>query len=262
MIINKNIDGGKGFDWGRTSNDYAKFRDIYPDEFYQYLIKNGIYTKGQNVLDIGTGTGVLPRNLYKYGAKFTGIDISENQIKQAKLLAEKDKMNIEFFSSPAEELQFNPESFDIVTACQCFDYFNHPVLAPKIHKILKASGKFVILYMAWLPFEDAIAGKSENLILKYNPNWTGGRETRHNIQITDDYTEYFEVEKSEVFDINVPFTRKSWNGRMKACRGIGASLEEAEIEKFEKEHIKMLETIAPEKFEILHYAAVTILKKK
>lgn len=73
-------------------------------------------------MDIGTGTGVLPRNLYKYGAKFTGIDISENQIKQAKLLAEKDKMNIEFFSSPAEELQFNPESFDIVTACQCFDY--------------------------------------------------------------------------------------------------------------------------------------------
>ena len=45
MIINKNIDGGKGFDWGRTSNDYAKFRDIYPDEFYQYLIKNGICTK-------------------------------------------------------------------------------------------------------------------------------------------------------------------------------------------------------------------------
>ena len=47
MIINKNIDGGKGFDWGRTSNDYAKFRDIYPDEFYQYLIKNGICTKQQ-----------------------------------------------------------------------------------------------------------------------------------------------------------------------------------------------------------------------
>ena len=65
-----------------------------------------------------------------------------------------------------------------------------------------------------------------------------------------------------MFDINVPFTRKSWNGRMKACRGIGASLTDAEIEKFEKEHIKMLETIAPEKFEILHYAAVTILKKK
>lgn len=29
-ITNEHIDGGKAFDWGRTSADYAKFRDIYP----------------------------------------------------------------------------------------------------------------------------------------------------------------------------------------------------------------------------------------
>ena len=27
-IIDRNIDGGKAFDWGRTSEDYAKYRDI------------------------------------------------------------------------------------------------------------------------------------------------------------------------------------------------------------------------------------------
>ena len=40
-------------------------------------------TEGHNVLDPGTGTGVLQRNLYVYGAPFTGTDISENQIEQA-----------------------------------------------------------------------------------------------------------------------------------------------------------------------------------
>lgn len=35
------------------------------------------------MLDLGDGRGVLPRNLYHYGAEFTGADISENQIKQA-----------------------------------------------------------------------------------------------------------------------------------------------------------------------------------
>ncbi len=25
------IDNGKSFDWGNTSKDYAKFRDVYPD---------------------------------------------------------------------------------------------------------------------------------------------------------------------------------------------------------------------------------------
>ena len=34
IIKDKNIDDGKEFDWGRTSGDYTKFRDIYTDEFY------------------------------------------------------------------------------------------------------------------------------------------------------------------------------------------------------------------------------------
>ena len=38
---------------------------------------------GKTVLDIGTGTGVLPRNMYKYGAEWTGTDISPEQIEQA-----------------------------------------------------------------------------------------------------------------------------------------------------------------------------------
>ena len=32
------IDGGKAFDWGKTSSDYAKFRDIYPEEFYKKFL--------------------------------------------------------------------------------------------------------------------------------------------------------------------------------------------------------------------------------
>lgn len=27
-IKNKSIDGGNAFDWGRTSSDYAKYRDM------------------------------------------------------------------------------------------------------------------------------------------------------------------------------------------------------------------------------------------
>lgn len=32
-IVDKNIDGGKAFDWGLTSEEYAKYRDIYPPVF-------------------------------------------------------------------------------------------------------------------------------------------------------------------------------------------------------------------------------------
>ena len=46
MITDKRIDGGKGFDWGKTSGDYAKYRDIYPPEFYQKIVDAGLCTNG------------------------------------------------------------------------------------------------------------------------------------------------------------------------------------------------------------------------
>lgn len=262
MIQNTKIDNGRGFDWGRTSYDYAKYRDIYPTEFYQKLIDMDLCVDGQKVLDIGTGTGVLPRNLYRCGAEFTGIDISKNQIEQAILLSQKSNMDIKFQCVPAEKIDFPADSFDVVTACQCFTYFNHEELAPKIYKMLKPDGRFVVLYMAWLPFEDLIAGKSEELILKYNPMWTGCKEVRHSISMPEVYKEYFTLENQEVYDVSVPFNRESWNGRMKSCRGIEASLSEAEVEQFDQEHRKLLEEIAPEEFKILHYAAITAMRKK
>lgn len=262
MITKKAIDNGNPFDWGKTSSDYAKYRDIYPQEFYDKLIEFGICTKNQNVLDIGTGTGVVPRNMYKYGAKFTGIDISENQIKQAKLLSESAGMNIDYYCKSVEEIDYPKNSFDVITACQCFHYFDHNIFATKASKILRLSGKLAVLYMEWLPFEDKIASTSEKLVLKYNSVWSGCGETRHEIYIPKVYDKYFEVDNNIVFDLNVPFTRESWNGRIKACRGIGASLSNNEIKNFESEHLELLKKIAPENFNILHYVAIKVLSRK
>ncbi|WP_195267683.1 class I SAM-dependent methyltransferase [Eubacterium sp. 1001713B170207_170306_E7] len=262
MIKKAGIDNGRGFDWGRTSEDYARYRDIYPQAFYQKLLDMGACTAGQKVLDMGTGTGVLPRHLYPCGADFTGVDISENQIRQAILLAEEQKAKIDFLCVPAEEMAFPDSSFDVITACQCFTYLDHEALAPRLSAILRPQGRLIILYMAWLPFEDAVAGQSEALVLKYNPDWTGRREERHLIGVPGAYNEYFTLEHQEVFDLKVPFTRESWNGRIKACRGIEASLSEEETAAFDKEHRELLDRIAPQRFEVLHYAAVTVLKKR
>lgn len=61
--------------------------------------------------------------------------------------------------------------------------------------------------------------------------------------------------------MKVPFTRESWNGRIKACRGIGASLTDNEILMWEREHRDLLENIAPAEFDVLHYAAIAELKR-
>ncbi len=261
-ITDKRIDAGKAFDWGRTSEEYAKYRDIYPKEFYRKITDRGLCIKGQKVLDLGTGTGVLPRNMYQYGAKWTGTDISPEQIEQAKLLSEAENKNIEYLAVSTEDIDLPKESFDVITACQCFWYFDHERVMPKLAELLKPEGKLVILYMAWLPYEDRIAGMSEELVLKYNPKWSGAGETRHPICIPDTVYEHFEMVDHEEYDLMVPFTKESWHGRMRACRGVGASLSKEELEKWDSEHRKLLDETAPEQFDVLHYAALAILNKK
>lgn len=257
-ITDKNIDGGKAFDWGRTSADYAKFRDIYPQEFYDKITNRKLCINGQRVLDVGTGTGVLPRNMYRYGAKWTGVDISPNQIEQAKILSR--GMEIDYYALPAENMDFPDNSFDVITACQCFLYFNHEQLEQKFFRMIKPGGHILILYMAWLPFEDNIAGESEKLVLKYSPNWSGAGEKVRPIAVPDCYKERFGLVYREEYPLKVRFTRESWNGRIKACRGVGASLTEREIADWEREHIKLLAEIAPDEFDILHYGAIAELK--
>ena len=261
-IKDKRIDAGKAFDWGRTSEEYAKYRDIYPEKFYKKIVDRGLCTEGQKVLDIGTGTGVLPRNLYRYGADWTGTDISPEQIEQARILADAAGMKIDFRAVSAEEVDFPAGTFDVITACQCFWYFNHELVMPKLAELLKPDGKLLILYMAWLPFEDRIAGASEALVLKYSPNWSGAGETRHPVWIPDITYDYFEMEEHEEYDLTVPFTKESWHGRMRACRGVGASLSEEELSSWDAEHRALLEEIAPEEFEVLHYASFAVLRKK
>ena len=262
VITDSRIDAGKAFDWGRTSEEYAKYRDIYPELFYKKIADMGLCINGQKVLDLGTGTGVLPRNMYKYGARWTGTDISPEQIEAAKRLTEAGNMDIDFMAVPTEEIDLPDESFDVITACQCFWYFDHDRVMPKLAKLLKPGGRLLILYMAWLPDEDGIAEKSEKLVLKYSPNWSGAGETRHPIWIPNVAYKYFEMEGHEEYDVKVPFTKESWHGRMKACRGVGASLSGEELERWEKEHKKLLDENAPEQFEVLHYAALAVLKKR
>lgn len=256
------IDRGNAFDWGLTSGDYARFRDVYPPVFYEKIIERGLCTSGQKVLDVGTGTGVLPRNMYQYGAEWTGTDREKTQIAEARRLAEKAGMNIKFLVSPAESIDFPAGSFDVITACQCFWYFNHKITSPRFAGMLKNNGRLLILFMAWLPFEDAIANASEELTLRFNPDWSGARETRHPIWIPDAVFEHFDMISHEEYDIMIPFTRETWHGRLRASRGVGASLREKDLALWDAEHRALLERIAPERFDILHYGAIAELKVK
>ncbi len=257
----QNIDKGKEFDWGKTSSDYSKFRDIYPNSMYEKLYDLGIGQKNQNILDFGTGTGVFPRATYKYGANFTGVDISKEQIEYAKKLSK--NMNILYKNCPAEETGLNSNEYDVITAIQCFIYFNKEKIAPEIKRLLKKDGKMVIVWMAWLPNECKTAEETEKLVLKYNPKWTGAGNPRStDNKFMEFLPELLEAEKIINYTEDLEFNYESWAGRIRACRGVSASLPENVVNDFNEEHLKLLKNITPEPFKILHEIRLGIYKLK
>lgn len=265
MINLPYIDGGKGFDFGLISEDYATYRDIYPDIFFDKIINLGLCSPGKTVLDLGTGTGVLPRHLAGSGAKFVGVDISEKQIEQARALS--GGLGIDYVVSPAEEVDFPDHTFDTVLACMCFTYFNKPVLLPRLARMLKKGGRLAVMSLVWLPRESDIAKGSEELVLKYNPSWNGVRYDRPKFNADGIPSTYdidlslgFMLETAFSFDVPVRFTSEGWHGRIKATRGLAASAITAEQRaRFDQEHLQFLKGY-PKTFDVMHSATFCILR--
>ena len=126
--------------------------------------------------------------------------------------------------------------------------------------MLKPGGKLLILYMGWLPYEDVIAGKSEEIILKHNPNWSSYGDKVQPVYVPDELLSDFELVMRKEYRVDVLFTRDGWHGRMRACRGVGAARDGTQLAAWNEEHRKMLEDNAPELFPVKHYVAMAQLQ--
>jgi len=252
MITKTNIDEGHAFDWGKTSPDYAVYRPGYPASFYTVLQALGIGTLGQDILDLGTGTGVLARTFAKQGAHVTGVDIAEAQIVAAQQLAAQENLDIRFSTCAAEDAIFPAQSFDIISCAQSWLYFDTQRMIPLVKTWLKPAGKLVLTYLSWLPRKDPIARASEQLILRYNPHWSDadfpGSRTIQYVWSRQN----FRLVTYHAYEEGIPFTRESWRGRIRACRGIGAALPADVVTRFDQEHDALLRQITPDTFTILH----------
>jgi SAM-dependent methyltransferase len=204
------------------------------------------------MLDLGTGTGVLARQFARQGAVVHGCDISAEQIAMARRLAEDEKLAVEFSVHPAETLPWTKPTFDVITASQCWLYFDKPRAIAEVRRVLRPGGLLVTSHFTWLPRRDAIARSSEQLVLQFNPAWSAA-DWPGTVPPCPAWAEAdFEVRGMFFYDESIPFTRDTWCGRFRACRGVGATLSPSEVEAFDAAHRELLSRIAPEEFTVLH----------
>ncbi len=241
----KRIDGGKSFDWGLTSDEYAKYRDIYPPELYEKLRELGVAADGTSWLDLGTGTGILPQNMYNENAFITGVDIAEEQISFARRKAEENGWRINYIVASADSTNLPDRSFDTITAAQCFWYFDREKMKSEISRLIRPNGKFIKVYLTYT-LDNEIASKSHQLVKQFNTSWSPASSGAK-----DMFDDLFDGRITDSFYCDIPFTRESWHGRMCACRGTLASMRKEQFDAWNAAHEKMLREY-PKAFTVKH----------
>ena len=111
------------------------------------LVYNKAPLKNIKILDIGCGGGLLSEPMCRLGAKVTGIDASDKNIKVAKLHSKKSNLQINYFCSSPEKFHAK-EKFDVILNMEIVEHVEDVNFFLKsCSKLLKKNG---IMFVATL----------------------------------------------------------------------------------------------------------------
>ncbi|MGH7942870.1 MAG: class I SAM-dependent methyltransferase [Limisphaerales bacterium] len=249
--------------WSVTSCDYLRYRPGYPKRFFVILRQLGIGLAGQDILDLGSGTGALAVPFARQRARVTAVDPAEGQVQAQQLAARRYSLKIKFKVRHAEKTGLPDYSFDAITASMCWTYFDLERMKTEVPRLLRPGGLLLVSSLLWERQEmdgKGIVAGTNKLIGKYNPEARKMKRWWNPDVVPDWSRDWLRLKTFHEFQINVPFTRESWRGRIRACRWIGAALTAERTEAFDREHEALLERIAPATFDIPHRITMRIFE--
>jgi len=100
--------------------------------------------KGDHVLDVGTGTGLVAHLVAPRVSpgSVIGIDLSDQMLALAR---SKRAKNVQFLGMAAERLVFKPQTFDLVTMGEALAYLADPTDAlAEAHRVLRTGGRLAV----------------------------------------------------------------------------------------------------------------------
>ncbi|HKV86906.1 MAG TPA: methyltransferase domain-containing protein [Candidatus Dormibacteraeota bacterium] len=116
------------------------------------LVELATPSKGEHVLDVGTGTGLVAHLVAPRVAPgmVIGIDLSAQMLSIARAKIDADHRsahgkNVQFVGMAAERLVFRPESFELVTMGQALTYLADPTEAlAEAARVLRPGGRLAV----------------------------------------------------------------------------------------------------------------------
>lgn len=123
-------------DWWNPDGDFKPLHELNPLRLNYINERTPLSHKA--VLDVGCGGGILSEGLVRRGAKVTGIDMGEANLKAAQIHAQQSDLELEYRQITVEELaQERPAQYDIVA---CMEMLEH---VPDPAKVIQACADLV-----------------------------------------------------------------------------------------------------------------------
>lgn len=127
--------------------------------FLAELIKHTRILEGQKILDIATGTSVIPRKLMEQsipGISITGLDITEPMLWQAqkKITSAGYKPDIKLLCGDAMRLPIRSGSYDVIVSGLASHHMDIPLMLSEMKRVLKPGGLLSIIDVGTSPIWD------------------------------------------------------------------------------------------------------------
>ena len=128
------------------------------------LVRHAKVKAGDQVLDVGCGTGVVSITAARMGAQVTGLDLTPELLQRARENARTSEVQVDFHEGDAENLPFPDSSFDVVLSQFGHIFAPRPEIATaEMLRVLKPGG--TIAFATWPP--ELYVGRSSALAMKY-----------------------------------------------------------------------------------------------
>ena len=150
---------------------YSRYRPTYPKTFIDYLHFGIGISKGSIIADIGSGTGILTRQLLDIGKTVFAVEPN----KDMRDIAESDLNGIESFRSvnaTAESTTLDDRSVDFITVAQAFHWFDSAKFKSECKRILKPNGKAILVWNARVLSAESVKD-SEVINRRFCPRFEG-----------------------------------------------------------------------------------------
>jgi hypothetical protein len=123
---------------------------------------------------------------------------------------------------------------------------------PEVFRLLAPGGQLLVSHFTFMPRLDEVARATEELVLKYNPQWNGA-DWNGRIPARPGWSrDHFELRLMFYYDEGIEFSHETWRGRLRALRGIGPTLSKQRVAEFDRELQQLLTDTTPSPFEVLH----------